>query len=296
MKFLIYGKGGWISNMIQEELSGEHEVCVSEVRVDNIKDMKEELNRILPDRVICLIGRTSGGNINSIDYLEDKPYENIRDNLFAPVSLALECQKLGIHMTYLGTGCIFSYDNYDMDLNNIDSVNIKDNIKFNTNQTFSEDDIPNFFGSQYSVVKGFTDRLMHEIQCLNLRIRMPISSHSHKRNFIDKIVSYKNICSIENSMTVLDDFIPIIVKMSIRKLIGTYNLCNPGVISHNEILTLYRKYINNTHTWTNFSLREQDNVLKAKRSNNHLDTSKIEKLYKIPDIKTSVEKIMQEFH
>ena len=38
--------------------------------------------------------------------------ENVRDNLFSPVVLALLCQKHNIHFTYLGTGCIFKYDEF----------------------------------------------------------------------------------------------------------------------------------------------------------------------------------------
>lgn len=270
-KLLIYGKG-WISSLFCDYLS-ENKInyAVSNARVDNTNVMINELDILKPSHCVCMIGRTSGEGINSIDYLEDKTLINIRDNLFSPISLALECQKRNIHFTYLGTGCIFSYEDDIM---------------------FDEDSLPNFFGSKYSIVKGFTDRLMHQIPSLNLRIRMPISSQSHHRNFINKIVSYTHICSIPNSMTVLDDFIPIIFDMIDKSLIGTYNLCNPGVISHNEILDMYKKYVNKNHTWKNFTIEEQDKVLKAKRSNNHLDTSKIEALYNIPDIHSSVERIL----
>ena len=46
--------------------------------------------------------------------------------------------------------------------------------------------MPNFFGSSYSVVKGFTDRLMklYDENVLNLRIRMPITGEQNSRNFI----------------------------------------------------------------------------------------------------------------
>ena len=54
-----------------------------------------------------------------------------------------------------------------------------------------------------------------------------------------------------------------------------YNFTNPGVISHNEILDLYRKYIDPTFTYTNFSLEEQAKILAAGRSNNELDSTKL---------------------
>ena len=219
------------------------------------------MRKILPDRVVCLIGRTHGEGYATIDYLEQKGkiVENIRDNLYAPVTLAILCQKYNIHFTYLGTGCIFKYEES------------KDNKKF------TEDSLPNFFGSSYSVVKGFTDRLFHlfDDKCLNLRIRMPITSDRSSRNFISKITSYKKICSIRNSMSVLPDLLPIMVNMVRDKIVGTINFTNPGTIDHNRILELYREMVDPDFQWENFTEEEQNHVLLAERSNNELDTAKL---------------------
>ena len=51
---------------------------------------------------------------------------------------------------------------------------------------------------------------------------------------------------------------------------GIYNFCNPGAISHNEVLDLYKKHIDPSYVYTNFSLDEQAQILKAGRSNNTL--------------------------
>lgn len=53
------------------------------------------------------------------------------------------------------------------------------------------------------------------------------------------------------------------------------NFTNPGAISHNEILELYKKYIDPDLTWQNFTVEEQAKVIKAPRSNNLLDTSRV---------------------
>ena len=58
---------------------------------------------------------------------------------------------------------------------------------------FTEESKPNFFGSGYSIVKGFTDQMMHLFpNVLNLRIRMPIIGEPNGRNFITKISTYEN--------------------------------------------------------------------------------------------------------
>jgi dTDP-4-dehydrorhamnose reductase len=160
---------------------------------------------------------------------------------------------------------------------------------------FTENDKPNFFGSSYSVVKGYTDELMHlfEDTTLNCRIRMPISSKVDSRNFITKITSYKKICSVPNSMTVLDDILPVIVDMSARKTTGTYNMTNPGLISHNEILQMYKNIVDPDFKWTNFTAEEQAKILASGRSNNYLDTTKLQKLYpELKNIKDSVQDIL----
>jgi 3,5-epimerase/4-reductase len=80
-------------------------------------------------------------------------------------------------------------------------------------------------------------------------------------------------------MTVLPELLPILVDLIGRKVVGTVNLTNPGTISHNEILTMYREIVDPNFTWRNFSVEEQRAILAAGRSNNLLDTSRLETLY-----------------
>jgi UDP-glucose 4,6-dehydratase len=71
-------------------------------------------------------------------------------------------------------------------------------------------------------------------------------------------------------MTVLSELLPIAIDLTIREEKGIFNFTNPGVISHNEILELYKKYIDPDFKWTNFSLEDQAKILKSGRSNNKL--------------------------
>jgi dTDP-glucose 4,6-dehydratase len=279
MKILVYGHKGWIGqqfiSILREKnlkgydyeygINSGFEYVLGEARVDNIDDVNRELILERPSHVVSFIGRTHGAIgdkvFTTIDYLEQpgKLRENVCDNLYAPISLALACRDKGIHYTYLGTGCIFSYTN-------------------EVDNGFKESDLPNFFGSGYSTVKGFTDRLMHQLSSnvLNLRIRMPIIGEDNGRNFITKITNYEKICSIPNSMTVLPELLPIVLDMMSAKLVGTMNLTNPGVISHNEILSLYKEHVDPDFTWQNFSAEEQRKILASERSNNLLDTTRLE--------------------
>ncbi len=289
--FLVYGSKGWIGQQFTEELKKNSiKYTIGTSRVDNTDDLINEIDKVKPTNIISLIGRTYGTHngkfYSTIDYLEQpgKVLDNVRDNLFSPMALAILCKERNIHFTYFGTGCIFEYNEehpFGKEVNG-----------------FTENSLPNFFGSSYSTVKGFTDRLMHLFdECvLNLRIRMPITGENHPRNFITKIITYEKICSIPNSMTVLPDMIPIIIDMMKKNITGTINLTNPGLISHNEILEMYKEIVDPKFTWKNFTIDEQAKILAAGRSNNFLDTTKLENLYpRVMNIKDSVRQILHRY-
>jgi len=286
MKVLIYGHKGWIGKQVLDLLKN-HTVIMGNVRVNNKKDLEMEILNSGCTHIMSFIGRTHGKidekEYTTIDYLEQKGklYENVRDNLFSPVLLALLAKKHDKHFTYLGTGCIFKFDDdhpFGEEING-----------------FDESSVPNFFDSSYSVVKGFTDELMHllDSNTLNLRIRMPITDCNSKRNFINKITTYENICSVSNSMTVLPELLPLAIDMAENKIIGTVNLTNPGLISHNEILEMYKEIVDQNFEWKNFSIEEQNKILAAGRSNNYLDTTRLKKLYpNVKNIKDSVRQVL----
>jgi 3,5-epimerase/4-reductase len=83
-------------------------------------------------------------------------------------------------------------------------------------------------------------------------------------------------------MTVLPTLLPIMVDMIERGTVGTVNLTNPGTISHNRILTMYKEMVDPSFTWTNFTEAEQNEVLLSQRSNNFLCTARLESMY--PDV------------
>jgi len=287
--FLLYGANGWIGSKVYNLLTEMGiKVIKSKCRADNYDDVENEINSIDGlTHVMSFIGRTHGkynnNIISTIDYLEKpgKLVENIKDNLYAPILLSSICKKFQIHFTYLGTGCIFEYDDK--------------HIFGNEDTGFKETDEPNFFGSSYSIVKGYTDRLMNKIfekDVLNIRIRMPITSEINPRNFITKITNYKKICSMPNSMTVLDNLLPVMIDYALEYKTGTLNLTNPGLITHNEILELYRDIVDPTFTWENFSVDEQNIILLSKRSNNCLDTTLLENNKNVKNIKDAIIEVL----
>jgi 3,5-epimerase/4-reductase len=287
-KVIVFGANGWIGTKVCNLLE-ERKISFTKAvsRADNYEEVKQEITAHQITHIMSFIGRTHGVYedkvIGTIDYLEKpgKLVENLRDNLYGPLMLANVAKELGIHFTYLGTGCIFDYDD--------------NHLVGDVTKGFSEKDDPNFFGSSYSITKGYTDKIMRTLydkDVLNVRIRMPITDEIHPRNFITKITNYEKVCSVPNSMTVLNDLLPVMLDLAFTGKVGTLNLTNPGVISHNEILEMYREIVDPTFTWENFTIKEQNNILASKRSNNCLDTELLQGLHNVKPIKEAVRDVL----
>ena len=169
-------------------------------------------------------------------------------------------------------------------------------MRIGGDKTFTEEDSANFHGSYYSHTKAMVEELLKAYtKTCTLRVRMPISDDLSPRNFVTKILNYAKVVDVPNSMTVLTEFMPLSLIMSERNLTGIYNFCNPGAISHNEVLGLYKSIVDPTYTWENFSVEEQAKILKAGRSNNTLDHTKL--VSSMPDvhideIHVAMEKVM----
>ena len=256
------------------------EVFLANARLQNREAVEAELDNVKPSHVLMCAGITGRPNI---DYCEDHKPETLRTNVIGTLNIADCCNERDIHCTVFATGCIFKYD---------------DDHPLGSGIGFTEESKPNFAESFYSETKGYVEPMLTCYpSVLILRVRMPISDDLIHRNFVTKIVKYERVVNIPNSMTVLTEMLPASLAMAKKGLTGIYNFTNPGVISHNEVLDLYTKYIDPTYTYKNFTVEEQSKILKAGRSNNELDTTKLMKDMPdgivINDIKTACELCFQ---
>jgi 3,5-epimerase/4-reductase len=141
------------------------------------------------------------------------------------------------------------------------------------------------------VMKAYSNALI-------LRLRMPVSDDLHSRNFVTKIAKYERVVDIPNSNTILHDLLPASILMAEHKDTGIYNFTNPGAISHNEVLSLFKEYVRPDFTWKNFTLDEQAKVIKAGRSNCKLDTTKLinklkEYKFEVPEVHEAYKQCFQ---
>jgi dTDP-4-dehydrorhamnose reductase len=240
--FLVYGRNGWIGGLLGKLLSADGaRWSFGTARLEDRGCLLADIRRVKPTHVLNAAGVTGRPNV---DWCESNREETIRTNVIGVLNLVDVCRSSGIHVTNFATGCIYSYD---------------DAHAVGSGKGFTETDAPNFDGSYYSRTKGMVESLLQEYDnLLQLRLRMPISCDlANGRSFVKKIVNYEKVVDIPNSMTVLDELLPASVEMAKRSLTGIYNFTNPGVISHNEVLSLYKEYVDPEYTWSNFTEAEQ---------------------------------------
>ena len=268
-RILVYGAKGWIGGQFVSLLEKEGvEYVVGEKRLgdDPDKSVEEEILSASPTHVVSFIDRTHGPGMDILEGGPDKVAINMCDNLYGPLLLAELCRKFDIHFTYIGSGCLFKYDEEH-------PVGGK---------PFTEEDRPNFFGSSYSVVKGYTDRLMHHYKnVLNVRIRLPVSADASPRDLITKVTSYKKILDIPNSVTVLPELLPVLLKLMKDRHTGTINLVNPGCVEYTQVLETYKSKVDSSIEYEVIDEGDESEFarkLRSSRSNCHLSTDLLREL------------------
>ena len=276
MTILVYGSTGYIGSKVCNLLDKAGiNYIKGTARLENAWDIYLEIIRHNPHNVLNLAGLTG---LPNIDWCEDNKLETIRVNVVGTMNLIDICNQKDIHVTNYTTGCIYN--------------NVGDKII-----PFTEEDEPNWTTSFYSKTKAILESLSKEYNnVLNLRIRMPVDSDLNSpKNLITKLLKFDKVINVPNSITILDDMIPISVDMALKGVVGTFNFTNPGCITHNEILGLYKFHVDKSIQINNFSIEEQNKILKTGRCNCVLDTTKIERLYPLPNVRSSIERIIKNY-
>jgi len=276
-KFLVWGAKGWIGGHLIDLLKSQgKDVSGTTTRFEDRAAVIKTLDEVKPTHVLNCAGVTGRPNV---DWCEDNKQATIRSNVIGTLTLADVCYLKGIHMTNFATGCIYHYsDKYPIE-----------------GPPIVETDEPNFTGSFYSTTKAQVEKMLNNYDnVLTLRLRMPVSDDLHSRNFVTKITKYEHVVNIPNSMTLLHDLLPAGILMAEHSETGVYNFTNPGAISHNEVLALFKKHVRPEFTWKNFTVEQQAHVIKAGRSNCWLDTTKLDnKLkeygYVVPEVHEAYE-------
>ena len=254
MKILILGNG-YIGNRCLNEWD---DAVISDKRINNIDDAMAILEEYKPDAVLNSVGIKGKPNV---DWCETHQGETIWGNIVVPIMLAQACQKKNIYLLHIGSGCVFYGDSPDP-------------------KGWTENDFANPQAT-YSKSKYAADLALSELPNVGIgRIRMPLDNIPSPGNIIDKLVTYKKIIDVENSLTVIEDMIDVFHKLMEQKAEGIFHITNPQPIRHKEILKMYEEIVGGLpeKEWiTEEDLVKQGLAVK-KRSNNFLQSNNLAKL------------------
>ena len=269
MKYLIFGKG-MIGSFFHDFLEDNE---ISSTDITDYSAIKKEILEKNPEIILNCAGKTGRPNV---DGCEDDKLGTLQSNVVGPLTLLKACQELNKYFVHVGSGCVYEGDN--------------------NGKGFSEEDVPNFYGSYYSKTKIWSQEALKDFDnVLILRLRMPILSYKDKRNFITKIVSYPKVINIANSMSILDDFLLAAKHLMENKKEGTWNMTNPGAITQKEILDMYKEIVDSTHTCEYISLEGLYTFTKAQRSNCVLNSDKLQKEFPLKPIKERIREILLDY-
>jgi len=264
LRLLVFGRG-WMGAQWAERVPGS---VLTDADVADAAAVGRALDEVRPDRVLNAAGKTGRPNV---DALEGRPDEVLRSNVVGPIVLATECRRRGLHLTHLGSGCIYTGDH--------------------GGRGYAEDDPPNFHGSLYARSKALAEAALREFDVLQLRVRLPFSSLPHPRNLLTKILSFRQVVRVANSVTVLDDAWPVAETLIARAATGVYNLVNDGVERHDEVLRVWRERVDPAHGFA--VVGQGDLGLVAGRSNCVLSTAKLHaEGLALPDFAASLVRIV----
>lgn len=219
---LIFG-AGYLGQKFADAIPG---AVLTPVDIADPDAVREALQTFKPDAVLNTAGKTGKPNV---DWCETNKLPTMRSNVVGALVLAEACAEANVHLTHLGSGCIFYGPSPDP--------------KGWREQDFAN---PSAF---YSRTKYAADLVLSELPNVAVaRLRMPIDGVPGGRNLITKLAAYPKIIDVENSVTVIDDLIKAVLQMIEKRATGVFHVVNEGTMKHRELIKLYEEIVDPSHT------------------------------------------------
>ena len=262
---VLLGKTGYIASRIAQ-LGGSRVLGVFRSDIDYFKvnDLSDLLKDVKAEFVVNAAGYTGKPNV---DACESAKYECLQGNAVLPGIIREVCEDLKITWGHISSGCIYSGRRDD-------------------GEGWTEEDEPNFSFrcppcSFYSGTKALGEEVLEGAEnCFVWRLRIPFNHEQSPRNYLQKILNYKNLLEAENSVSHLDEFAQKCLECITKDVEpGIYNMTNSGSITTRQVTEWMQEQGLSDKQFSFFQSEDEFMNLAAKtpRSNCVLDTSKAEK-------------------
>jgi len=266
-KILIFGKG-YIGERLQKSLNCR----LSDKKIYSFKVAQQEINKFKPKTIINCIGHI-GRNVDDCELDKDK---TLIANTFVPVILAEVALRNRIKLVHISSGCIYKFD-------------------YNKDKPIEEIRIPDFLDLFYSRSKIYSDRaleiLSDKYNILIVRLRVPLDNRPHPKNLLTKLINYKRVIDLPNSVTYIPDFLKALKYLLSINAKGIYNIANKGGLWYPKLMENYKKHAPDfKYEVINFK------KLNLVRTNLILSTKKLEKTgFKVRNIKDVLEECVKNY-
>lgn len=270
---LITGGTGYIGSLTTDFLRRgvglpEVQSCSStELDVTDRSMVADRLDQMRPGVVFHLAARAE------TDWCEHHFQEAKRVNVDGSVNVVEECLARDIPVVYFSSACLYP-DN---------------------SRAYAESDEMRAL-CEYTRTKLLAEQELqpHMDRLLNIRMRQPFSNHRHPRNLLQKLASYEEFIDDPNSMSHLEECIPIIWDLCRAAQTGPFNIVNEGWTTPLRIARLIKKHWEPQKKIRQVGYEELLERLDAHRVNSLVDCSKLQSRgYELLPVEEAVEQSLR---
>jgi len=265
-KILILGNG-YIATRLQKQWN-----CpVYDKKILSYQDVVLAYEKYKPQVLINCIGHVGAHNVDDCELDIDKC---LLANTLVPVWLGELAFRNPVKLVHISSGCIFHYD-------------------YSKQRPITENEVPDYYHLFYSRTKIYAEAVLNPLSqksnVLIVRIRIPLDIYPNPRNILNKLIKYKTVIDIPNSVTYIPDFIRALEHLLKIDAKGVFNLTNKGGLRYPALLDAYKKLVPDFE----YKLLPLKN-LKLNRTNVVLSVSKLEKTgFKVRHIKDVLQECVQ---
>ena len=219
-KILILGNG-YIAGRLQKQWG-----CpVYGKRILSYQDAVRVLKKYKPRVLVNCIGHVGARNVDDCELDPDKC---LTANTMVPIWLGELAYRNPVKLVHISSGCIYHYD-------------------YSKPRPIVEENAPDYYNLFYGRSKIYAEHVLSalSLRCdiLIVRIRIPLDTYPYSRNILTKIIKFKTIIDIPNSVTYIPDFMRALEHLLKIDAKGIYNVTNKGALKYPELLDVYRKFV-----------------------------------------------------
>lgn len=226
MRVLLLGASGYFGTGFAEELERR---CITPVVISHRDFWSIKTPKL--DGAQLVINCAAFITRPSVDFCEDHKVECVRGNLLFPVRVCQSCERFGIPLIHLSTGCLYNGENGGWGW----SENDAPQLTFDTG------------AGMYVSCKEIAERIISQYdKAYCLRIRLPFDNLDDPRNLLTKLQTYPEIVDETQSITHRRDFVDAALDLWEKQApFGVYNCTSPGHLSYRNICERINKILYN---------------------------------------------------